>query len=494
MTPGMSGLTDLSLPESQPGIATLPFEPAGFLIVSDLHISGGRDPITNRYRPHENFLAGGAFAEMLRHYDALVGAANQVLILNGDTFDFVRIDEIPRSDQHFREWGDALRALGVEKADEELRGSVGRRERKYGLQSDDFKSIWKLDRMARGHPEFFAGIGWWVTQGGTVVFVKGNHDVELYWPLVQRALRLLVGREAGSAAAEERVQFVQAGLRIANVYVEHGHMFESVTAVIGSPVLPSWPTQLRFPLGSFVNRYVINKLEHLDPFLDNVKPVERMLRTLVQKHPLRVLAIIWRGVPLLKRAFRHYWWKEWLAFAVYFGSLALSVVTIGLILAAFAFPEIVASIPQALRPVLSVLGAAAPWLGGLARDLFSRRKPEVGEDRYAAGLFGRLVQVPFDPGANMLYGVLGHTHRPDVQALPPIAGAPVRYLNSGTWVALWDDERPDRAGRVSYSVLVFARASEGGYHHQSMEWASVVGRLVPATILAPAGGANRTSA
>jgi hypothetical protein len=64
------------------------------------------------------------------------------------------------------------------------------------------------------------------------------------------------------------VLFCQECLQLGNLYIEHGHRFEATTAVKGAPTLTRAPSELNLPLGSFVNRYIINRLEGLEPFLD----------------------------------------------------------------------------------------------------------------------------------------------------------------------------------------------------------------------------------
>src|SRR5215213_5341570 len=61
------------------------------LVASDLHLGYGQDPLTGTYPLTENFLQGGAFARWLaKHAPERMGAS--LLLLNGDIFDFLRID------------------------------------------------------------------------------------------------------------------------------------------------------------------------------------------------------------------------------------------------------------------------------------------------------------------------------------------------------------------------------------------------------------------
>ncbi|MGH2708379.1 MAG: hypothetical protein ACRDJK_08805, partial [Actinomycetota bacterium] len=410
-----------------------------------------------------------------------------LLVLAGDIFDFLRIGDTPVTDGDIEGWAWTLAELGAPRDPESLR-QIRRREVRYGFGTEDYKCVWKLLHIARGHPDFVAALGEWLHAGGSIVMVKGNHDVELFWPLMKRALRREVAL-ACPGAPVDRLLFAEAGIHIGNVYLEHGHQYESTTAVRGDPVMPGG-TELRLPLGSFVNRYVINSLERIDPFLDNQKPVQRALWSIVRQHPLQIFAILWHGLPFLRRAMRPYWWRDTLAFLVFFLTVALPVVTIALVIGAIVWKPLgeffVASLGQ-LRGPLALLGTFAPYVASAIREAWPRRKPKVGEDRFAEQVHRTLARVAFPARHKVIYGVLGHTHRVDVQRLPRISGADVIYLNSGTWIPCWDEHRPDLAGGTLYSLLRFRRDPSGDYRHETLEWVSETSHTRPARILAPHG-------
>jgi choline dehydrogenase-like flavoprotein/UDP-2,3-diacylglucosamine pyrophosphatase LpxH len=473
------------LEEQQPGIATLPVEPGLILVVSDLHLAAGRDAVTQRYHRGENFFAGAAFRDFLLHH-ASGQAPNPLLVLAGDTFDFLRITDIPETDADLEGWSWTLAELGVPRDPADLRG-LDPKEARYGFRTNDYKCVWKLLHVARGHPDFFAALGDWLKAGGWIVMLKGNHDVELFWPLMKQAIRREVAL-ASKDAPVERLLFAEAGLQIGNVYIEHGHQYESVTRVPGDPVLPGG-TELSLPLGSFVNRYIINSLERIDPFLDNQKPIQRSLWSIARQHPLQIFAILWHGVPFLRRAMRPYWFRDTLGFLVFFLTVALPVVTIALILAALVWSPIRGMLGQlgVLQAPLAVLGVFAPYVAGAIRDAWPRPRPRVGEDRLAEQLHQTLARVAFEWRHRVVYGVLGHTHHPDVQRLPRLSGAETIYLNCGTWIPCWDEQRPDLAGRTTYSFLRFRPDSSGSYQYESLEWLADVATSRPTRILSPHG-------
>ncbi len=468
--------------------------PPEILIVSDLHLGCGRNRITGRFIRTENFFADGEFAAFLRYHS---GAARRggLLVVNGDGLDFLRVTEVPVRDDALRAWSEALHRLGVERSPEQLRASVGPKELKFGLRTDDFKSVWKLHRIAEGHGVFFDALAGWVAAGGTLLFVKGNHDLELHWPLVRLALRCeLVERGVAGHVADRCVLFSDTWVRIANVYIEHGHRFEPATRVEGPPTLPRLPGQLNLPLGSFVNRYLINPLERIEPFIDNIKPIKELLWTLVRQYPLAALGILWRSWRFLLRAAESRQWRQGLAYTLFFGSLAVPVVTVAMIAVIVALPvagDRIVALFGRTSWLFGVLGLLFPLLTGTLRGLFPKRRPPVGEDAFAFGVFEAITERAAQLTTGTRYGVVGHTHVQDVQALPPIGGAPVLYINTGTWTPLWQADRPDLAGRILHPFARFTLGDSGSYLHEYMEWDFDAGRPVPATILEPMSARGR---
>jgi UDP-2,3-diacylglucosamine pyrophosphatase LpxH len=445
--------------------------PGRVLVVSDLHLGEGQDAVTRRYARTENFFADARFARLL----AAEARAGALLVLNGDTFDFLRITAWPREREQLDEWSALLTELGQPRDAATLLASISGRERGFGLRTDDYKSVWKLRRIAQGHPGFFTALARWIAQDGLVLFVKGNHDLELYWPLVQAAVRAeIVKRGADPAVVQARAFFCDDAFSLANLYIEHGHRFEPLTAVAGPPELPGNRTQLTLPVGSFVNRYLINPVERLEPFLDNTKPVTNVLWLLLRRHPIKALGILWRSWRFILRAVKA---RRALASAgvfLYLLALLVPLLTMAIIALAFAWPVVGQWVMDTFgryRTPLSLLGLAAPYLVGAVRDLFPKRRPRVGEDRFAEGAYAALVAR--GGGARMgttQYALLGHTHEQDVQRLPAIGGSAVLYLNSGTWIPLWDVNRPDLVGQILHPFLCFTWNGSLAYTHEYFEW------------------------
>ncbi|MGH7577609.1 MAG: hypothetical protein ACREM1_21115, partial [Longimicrobiales bacterium] len=372
----------------------------------------------------------------------------------------------------------------------------------FGLRTDDYKTIWKLHLIIAGHAPFFAGLGRFIAAGGSIIIVKGNHDVELHWPMVRQALRdeIVVAAlgattvtHAMPPAAElaDRIAFADDAFTLGNMYIEHGHQHEPMTTVVGPPVLDETPTQINYPLGSFINRYFINRIERLDPFIDNVKPVQQALLALLRRRPLTIAKayaygwrFVWRalhvakprgsGSPVLL-----------IAAALFVPPIALALVLLNLVR-----PETFAWIPDWLRVGGTVAGIGLPvllpYLLGTAGEVLRELGPRREEPLVADARDALRKAFPPGPAPRTRYAVMGHTHVQMIEHLGDEHGTTSLYVNTGTWTPLWPRDRTDLIGRVYYSFARFDRGADAEYLHRALVWDDQAGEPRPAPMLAPA--------
>ncbi|MDX1393468.1 MAG: hypothetical protein R3195_03720 [Gemmatimonadota bacterium] len=478
------------------------------LVASDLHLNIGVDPTTGNYDRRENFFADESFRDWLGHYEKL-GAndpgSRQTLVIAGDAFDFVRIDVYPESHEEYERWAAVLEALGEHGRAEQISrlgkwppderrrqpdAVVSRREEAFGLGTPDYKAVWKLTQIVGGHGPVFDALASWVGAGGSIVIVTGNHDLELHWPLVQKAIRWELATRAtlDMALVEERVTF-EMSYRSDNVYVEHGHRWEAMTAVhTRTAWLPHAPDQISLPLGSFMNRYLINGIERLDPFLDNVKPVGGALRALLQRYPFEVFRLYFRGWRFLGRAFRVKGFFNSIGAAGQVAALVLVPPTALAVLALFLIGRFmpaawVGVLPAVVVGVIEWFAALPVWFLGLS--IFGVSLPTIapvllpvlraigqllgfgGKDHLLEGARKISRHLYGETPADRSYVVMGHTHWQEVRRL----GHNRLYMNAGTWVPIWRSDRRDMAGRVFYNFLDFTRSDpRQPWHGQAYRW------------------------
>jgi len=448
--------------------------PRTVLVVSDLHLAAGRDPVTGRFDRTENFFADEPFHRFLLYHRA-EAAAGALLVLNGDTFDFLRVVATPRSAAEITAWRGALAGLGVQMSERELAASIDRKERRYGLGTEDFKCIWKLGQIEWGHQEFFAALREWLRAGGRLLVVKGNHDVELHWPLVRQALRMMLGAAPAGEAGPGGLVFCDHAVRLANLHLEHGQQYEKTTRVEGeSPTIEvNGVKTIRLPSGSFVNRYLINSAEDIYPFLDNARPLGKSIRLILRRYPVSSLKLVFPAIQLISRS----WRIDMSSFArsvLLLVNILAPVLGVLLVLALLNFNVVQRAFASlgSYRYLFSILGVALPYLLSALAEIFPRGRGRLLKDEFSDEAYHALAAARPAPVASVLYAVYGHTHDLDVQFVPARDGVPaVLYMNTGTWTPLFIDDRPDLMGRVFRPFVRFDRGGAyGEYRHEYLQW------------------------
>jgi UDP-2,3-diacylglucosamine pyrophosphatase LpxH len=241
------------------------------VIISDLHLSQGRNPVTKKFNLNEDFFFDEEFDRFLIYLEdeSQRRCRKWRLIIAGDMVDFLQITRLPENAQF------------------ELRRS----EAVYGLGTHPNKTIWKMKVMMNGHWNFFRGLGRFICAGNKFTVMSGNHDIEWTVPQVQIAFRQEMKKYLPDEAInkEEVVSgqiefcpwfYYEPGL----IWVEHGNQYDGMNSFdyFLFPYLPG-SKELMLPSGSFFVRYVFNKVEQTDPFADNIKPLSSFLKKYLLK-------------------------------------------------------------------------------------------------------------------------------------------------------------------------------------------------------------------
>lgn len=281
-------------------------DPAEDLYVfSDLHLGEGWSPETRRHSRLESFFYDQEFANLVDRIlvDAMARRSRVRLILNGDVFDFLAVLRLP-DHQELRREGFRLQRI----------------EHRVGLASSARKSAWKMSVILRGHPVFFRSLLRAVRRQAKVTIIRGNHDVELFWPEVQERFFHDLAAQAeqegfddvSEATLRESIDFQDwFYYEPGRAYVEHGHQYEPSNSFSYNlyPVQPAHLTgaesdTLDYPTGSHFVRHVFNRIKQVDPFSTYFVSWERYLWLVGRASFFDILRILTLHVPFLMRALR----------------------------------------------------------------------------------------------------------------------------------------------------------------------------------------------
>ncbi len=501
-------------------------ERRGYLVLSDFHLGEGRDPVTGRVSPREDFFFDHEFSVFVDTYldETVWGGLHWTLILNGDLLDFLQVSAVPDS------------------------GSL-RADPRYGLKAGGPETCWKLRRIADGHEEFFDALARFAARFPVVV-VTGNHDVELTYPEVQQTLRevlcsRLSPRQAEAAARNLQIEtwFYFDGL----VYAEHGHRFDALNSFRYQldPRLPRVEGRseqdlddVELPLGSMFVRYLFNQVETDSPFADNIKPATRFLRWFVLHHPLRALHFVlshgremmrrlrsksrllppdaYRSrercharrrealvtavgerlrleaeaarslvmelekltvPPLLRERSNWKWVSARLLMGPYRTPVAagalLAVALLGGLLSAapLVIPGSVLRLFQAMPAEISAAAETVRWLflleaaGLVIWYVAGLRRSRHGEREWLRRCAAEIQRIT---GARFV--LMGHTHDPDLWRLAEGA----EYFNSGTWTRVFNEDWVFSAEKELNYVQI--EPSGGRWKARLMKWEPQAGR------------------
>lgn len=427
------------------------FSPShNLLIVSDLHL--GADLKRSGFA----FLRGVAtldreFGRFLEWYAAHPeNGLPWRLIVNGDMVDFINVTLLPKA-------GEA--AFEVDET-----------EQRFGLAGTEAKVAWMLDRIVDRHRPLFEKLAAFVAAGHELAIVRGNHDVEWHFPVVQERFRERLAQIAGVAGEAHgaflaRVSFLPwFYYEPGTIFVEHGHQYDEYSSFeyLLAPVSAEEPKRVDLPLSHFAIRYLANAFPNISThdkdgwtFADYwrlafsgrsgsvlglsagyVSTLWRVGRVVVRRklrrasrvreehfRALKALAEQWslpierlKSLERLHRgnALRSAWWAAQCyyadRFAVFFAAIASILVLCDL------------GLPRETR-LLGIASCLAA-LFAANRLLASTRQAEIPPKlRQAGRAVALLMNVPLV--------VMGHSHKA-VQVGDPAAQA--RYVNTGTWI------------------------------------------------------------
>ncbi len=434
------------------------------VILSDIHLweAVTGDDLWMRYR-QRRFFPDEAFAALVARLTADVSDGDFELVLNGDIFDF----DVPRPD--------------------------GRDDTPH-VEADAAR---RVDRILDDHPAFVDALAGLLARNHRVVFVSGNHDVQLVFPSVRARIvaRLdeAAARRAGLREVGRRAVVSARGAVIFRawfhrtrdgVHVEHGHQYDPycATRYPQAPFAPGTAT-LQPTLSSLSMRHLAGRFGYFNPNADGtfiltlpgylshwaryylfsrrslvlawlvgtLRVVAGLLRAQPREEVERALGNLLRtaretgaSLEALSAHGALFARQEFLRAAriLWFDKLVLVASLAAVALATLAH-----------RPTGVVLGA----LVACAALVASRVMPDGDLERVYVGLLERQREIASIHGARAV--VFGHTH---IARGSWVDG--VFVGNSGTWAPMFHDIACTRPVQRGFP-FVWLRTTEGGEVH-----------------------------
>lgn len=288
------------------------------IVISDLHLSDGYDKETEKYSRNEDFFFDKEFKRFLRYLEDK-NHSNNHLVIAGDFFDFLQVDG------HKAQKLSKEQIVPFKVEDIDRKFDVIDKEQKYGLGTEENKTIWKLGVILNGHKVFFQALADFLAEGNLLSIITGNHDIEFYWPkirekLIDHIVSLRPGlRDKQKTEEDEETEKPEKSKKPKPIsfypwfyynphhktYIEHGNQYDVLNSFeyFLNPLLKHDPSRLWLPFGSLFVRYFFNKLEINNPFADNIKPPTKYMRWAWKEDKWQFLKSIFLYLPTMIRVF-----------------------------------------------------------------------------------------------------------------------------------------------------------------------------------------------
>ncbi len=258
-------------------------KPIHTIVLSDIHLTDAEPnhpgyPLWKRYKRRKLFI-DRKFQKFLDYiHDKIHEHGSIELILNGDIFDFDSVMAVPEDPAFPVSW----------------------LEKSRGLAAEEPKSRFKIKTILNDHPIWLNALRDFVLRGHNVVFVIGNHDIELHWPSVQKdiidALNL-------PDEAKQNIRFCEwFYISNADTLVEHGNQYDDY-CVCPNPINPliriGKDVSVRIPFGNISSRFISNGMGLLNPHVEESfirtfnEHVVFFLRYQITTQPLVIWSWLW---------------------------------------------------------------------------------------------------------------------------------------------------------------------------------------------------------
>jgi UDP-2,3-diacylglucosamine pyrophosphatase LpxH len=386
------------------------------VIISDLHLSEGRDPVTKKFNLNEDFFFDEEFDRFLifLEEESKRRGRRWRLIIAGDMMDFLQVTTLPEPG--------------------EVDFEISEREKKFGLGTEEAKTVWKLKRVMNGHWRFFQSLANFLNKEHRVAIIPGNHDVEFVYEQVQTAFKSELSKYLTDPPVAKNLGanveffpwfYYESGL----IFVEHGHQYDALNS-FDFFLCPfrtiHGKTVIDLPSGSFFVRYFFNRMEKIDPFADNIKPVTKYLCWALKHRLFSVgfIGIIRNYMLFLLEALRK---RKPLSDQEKNQLSQKQMELLKLEARRFGIAE------DKLRSIKNL------WVpSSISNDSFCKVLWKFVSSEKPSLHLNRAKKIQEALGVRNV--AFGHTHDPDLRGLPSDRNRTGEYVNSGTWTIVFSEE------------------------------------------------------
>ena len=222
------------------------------VIVSDLHLCEAEPihtefPLWKKYKSRQ-FFFDKDFQKFLTAIHEKARGETVELILNGDIFDFDSVMSLPKAPPYRITWI----------------------EKKRGLHPQEEKSVFKIEKILSHHKKWVRSLREFILYGHRVIFIIGNHDVELHFPSVKKSIvsALSLPKDFVMNVRFNEWFYISNG----DTLIEHGNQHDPY-CIADDPVNPFIVrfnrVEVRVPFGNLATRYMINGMGFFNPHVDS---------------------------------------------------------------------------------------------------------------------------------------------------------------------------------------------------------------------------------
>ncbi len=225
-----------------------------FLIISDLHLGYRAKDLSFSNYEKEISKMDDHFNKFINYYTTKYQDKDWELIINGDFIDFIQINYRVEA-----------------KCSSDYKLSLD--DIKYGMNNKEAHIVWKLKKIAKIHDKIFKDIANFINEGNFFVLLKGNHDVEFYWPKVKLELKNILSSYITFSSEKEKKEFLSR-IKIKDwiyykeslFYIEHGNQYDDYTSFnhFVTPLSSINHKKIEMPYSHISMRYWINLTKNFE--------------------------------------------------------------------------------------------------------------------------------------------------------------------------------------------------------------------------------------